>query len=396
MILFFNLCVSFILNFGSFYIGDYNLIYQNQLDSCKSFMRSQGGWQSSYGNVSDEYFIGQLSNGNIIFYFPREVAESSFSSSCSVSSSSDYGFTCFFTQWVQITWNGSSCSYVWLDNSSSYRSFTYPNSSNGVSGDIVFSGSDSFYYNGDYLITVNPPPSSPIVEGHSSGWGNTLEEVNGVYYTVLGHSDISNSDSFDLVNSSSSITDKLLKAIGRINAGMSDNISFGLGTLISLFNRGLDVIGLDGVSSVLSDIYDIISGTSDSVTNIDNNVSDYIAWVSEPFDAAEFDLALQNSGFDNYSSLANNIKQTLDMARVDSSHVFITLDLSNIAYFSSFGSQTFDLASYLNGSKNIWQPILLTFIYATIFWGFFRSVPNIIGGASPLANSVEGVKNNAK
>ena len=234
-------------------------------------------------------------------------------------------------------------------------------------------------------------PSPPVISfnGHASGWADTLEEVDGNYYTILGHSDITNEDSFDLVSSSSSTLEKLLKAIGRLTSSMNDNISYGLGTLISLFQQGLEVVGLDGIATRLDNLFNKVESGVDTTEN-------YIAWVSEPFDAAEFDLAVQNSGFGNFSSLAHTLQTTIDASRVDNTHVYITLDLSNITYFSGFGTKTYDLATYLNGSKDVWQPLLLTFIYATVFWGFFRSIPNIIGGASPVVNTVYGGVKNAK
>lgn len=406
MIFLFNLFVCFIVQFGTvipYNMGTLNAQNEFYIDNIKSRISSNyNGWgsMSDYLNIPNDRWVvimgaqlwGSTRNQVTVLCPCEDINGNSSSISCNSFTSSDGlvdSVSLNFNNYVQFFSVDSYINNPYLDG---YRNFSF-GSSEAYSLLYCFT---PIYYNNDIVVDSFVTPPVLDFSGHASGWSDTLEDVDGFTYTVIGHSDISNSDSFDLVSSSSSTVEKLLKAIGRINSGMSDNISFGFGTLISLFNQGLDIIGLDGVSSTLSDIYDLLSGTSDSISNIENNVSDYIAWVSEPFDAAEFDLALQSSGFDNYTSLANNIKQTINMARVDSTHVYITLDLSDIAYFSSFGSQTYDLANYLNGSKNIWQPFLLTFIYATIFWGFFRSVPNIIGGASPLANSVEGVKNNAK
>ena len=310
-------------------------------------------------------FVVNRNNSTYPYYlfYPKELIDNSVSSSISASSRNDTYVTIVSTNFLRFQINASG----------GFATGTTPSVNN--IGNVYFSNtSNQLLYNAYYTLPIDDIDTfvvdhqglPPIIdfEGHASGWGDTLEDVDGVSYNVLGHSDITNADSFDLVTSSSSTVEKLLKAIGRITSSMNDSLSFGLGTLISLFNRGLSVIGLDDLAF---------------------NVSATYNYLAEPFDYVGFMGHVNHSSLGRLISEVGSIDFTAHSYNPDD--IVIRWNLTSI-YPGAVGS--FNLSSALDGSKSVWQPLIICFLYATLCWNLLKGLPNLLNGVSSVSSDVRG------
>lgn len=292
IIQFITLIISLFVQFGSFYITPYNDVFVSNLEACKSFMRSQGGWQSTYGNVSNDFFVGKKSGNNFIFFFPREVAESNYSSSYSVLSVDDYGFNVHFSEWVQITWSGSSNTYVWLNNNNNIR-FNYPTDVNNiVSDDIIYSGSDNFYYNDNYLITITQqlPPKNDF-DGH---YEPTVAPEN---LDFTGHSNVTISNS-SITTENGNITQNIL---GKMNNAINS-----LGNIVAN--------GFNGVYSLLGQINNNIGSV---FGNLFGKIS-YILYIPSADEIfTTFNGSLLGQNLHLFSDVENSVRDNLIITTPD-------------------------------------------------------------------------------
>lgn len=253
----------------------------------------------------------------------------------------------------------------------------------------------SFSYQGIDTISWDVP-SNPVVsfDGHATGWSDLLiEDENGNVYTSLGHSLTFDDDALDFLNSYWSQHSKddfyssMLALNNRILSGISDSLSFGLGII------GKDIDDLkswcDGFLSVfgisIDDLVDKMLEISGVATDINDNLEGYIDYVSEPFDASEWDLLMSTGNIGEFSSLAHSIEQ-MTTDRTDAQHIYISWNFGNVQYFGGASGRV-DMAQYLNSSKSVWQPFILTFLYAAIIWQFVKSLPNLLQGASSSVNT---------
>lgn len=338
---------SFLIQFGVISYGEVAPNYQYIVDDIQAYLASGNSWQQSYALTPDEYWIVyRLEDGTYRAFIPRELPEPSFSSSVLVNSLiNDVGLNVTFYNYVLMNYNGSTVGFEWP---SSYDfSFYYYNADDSYHPRLLYVGQDSFYYDGEYQVTLTIASPPNLKQDHASGWSSLIEETEDGTFTVFGHSNgaITNENSFWLVDSTSQLTDKLLTGIGNLLSGISDTLSYGLG-------------------------------------EIKNYLVNFYSWATDPLDTEHFTLMLNSSILGPLLNLDLDFKNHIP----ESQDIIISWDLSNVQYFGG-ASGSINLSHKLNPSKNIWQPLLLTFLYAATVWGLFKSIPNIFGGVSPLAEN---------
>lgn len=299
-------------------------------------------------NIDITYVIVTTRNNSTYPYslfVPKETIDNSSSSTWSVVDRTDnyvnvtmWGFYRFDMMAngsiVNSSLNTGSVGKMYFDSSVSSGGIIYV----GNHYTLPYSGTDTF------IFTL--PPN--VKQDHASGWSSLIEETDNGTYTVFGHSNgaITNENSFWLVDSTSQLTDKLLTGIGNILSGISDTLSYGLGEIKNYF------------------------------------VSFY-NWIQEPLDHDNFILMLNSSILGPLLDLDLDFKNRIP----EHQDIIISWDLSNIQYFGG-ASGSINLSHKLDASKNVWQPLLLTFLYASSCWGLLCSIPNLISGFSPVSNSV--------
>lgn len=338
---------SFLIQFGAvdFPINatlDYNV---NSSDLVNTMVNNINGLHDF--NIDITYVIVTTRNNSdypYTLYVPKETIDNSSSSTWSVVDRTDnyiqvtmWGFYRFYMtangSIVNSALNTGSVGKMYFDSSVSSGGIIYV----GNHYNLPYSGTDTF------IFTL--PPN--IKQDHASGWSSLIEETDNGTYTVTGHSNgaITNENSFWLVDATSDLTHKLLTGIANIISGISDSVSYGLG-------------------------------------EIKNYFVSFSNWIQEPLNHDNFILMLNSSILGPLLDLDLDFKNRIP----EHQDIIISWDLGNVAYFGG-ASGSINLSHKLNSSKNIWQPLLLTFLYATTTWGLFKSIPNIFSGVSPLSDN---------
>lgn len=387
--LFCSMCVQFC----SFNIQPYNNINYPIVDAVRQKLQSGNSWQQSYSLVdSSHYFVLDMANGTYKLFIPRELPEPNYPSSMTVNDSNGHYISCTLYNYVEMTYTPSTNTVGFQWPSTVSYTFYYPTES--LTPTIVFCGADNFYYNNDYLIVVRA--AAPVVsfDGHATGWSDLLKEGDdGAIYTELGHRFTFDDNTLETINNywelhaGDDFSESLLAMNNRILSGISDSLSFGLGII------GKDIDDLkswcDGFLSVfgtsIDNLVDKMLEISGVATDINDNLEGYIDYVSEPFDAAEWDLLMSTGNIGEFSAIAHSIEQ-MTTERTDAQHIYISWNFGNVQYFGGASGRV-DMAQYLNSSKSVWQPFILTFLYAAIIWQFVKSLPNLLQGASSSVNT---------
>ena len=363
MIFLLTLFSSLIIQFGSVSLP-YKVNEFDFIDSVKDYLNNYTGAPDEFywfANNDIPYIVQRFSlnsdgSGAYNVYFPIENYNTS------VSSSITPGYDGFRGQFTLYNFCGcqflinSDGSHVTLNggfNTTSSVAFNYffPNDSALGSysyGRIV--GLYNYYiYNGSDLILFNDPSFS--LSGHTQNGKN--EHTNTLLPfpnapSITGHSSVSSVDD--------SNTNNLL-------GNILNSIQYGANSVINGINNLGYFIG-----------------------NLWGNINSTINYVIAPVDSEEFvDIVGHSSFATTYTNLQELKNSFVNMAPKDGVPIEFTLPDS-----MGGGTYSFNLATYLNGTKRTWQPLLLIFLYAGAVWGLYKSFANLVNGIAPGADYVRG------
>lgn len=118
------------------------------------------------------------------------------------------------------------------------------------------------------------------------------------------------------------------------------------------------------------------------ISDLYGNINDTINYIIEPLDQEEVIDIMKNSHYNGLFEDLKNVKESFDNLS-NSDHVILSFTLPAYLGGDTF---SFDFAQYFNSSKHIWQPLLLTFLYASLVWGFYKGFANMLNGSSPFVS----------
>lgn len=389
---------SLIIQFGVVGYGDIAPNYQYLIDDCQSFLSSGNSWMQSYSRVPDEYWYAfDRGNGSYWLMFPREVAESNFSSSETVNSLiDDYGLTVTFVEYVRITYDGSRYSYEWPGTWST--NIYYYSEENTLYPELLYLGRESFYYDGEYQVNLSTGEDVMVdifsgigslgSGGHSSG-GNPLEDLESFSWDKNAHTFKPSGHSIGV--SSSSATYDYSNAEQNLLAQVVDNTN----DLISNTNN----IG-GALETINNNLISGISALYNGISQFNNNfITSYV------YDEEKVNDTITNSSMFAFANATTDMTETIinesdvlldavhDMEEKQDLVIYLDLTKWRIpVYSSSTGVNTSYVKpynevvqidfSFLKETKSIWQPILLGILYLSLFLSIYFDLPNILRGAN--------------
>ena len=252
--------------------------------------------------------------------------------------------------------------------------------------DLPYGNTSTFNWQTEQPIPIGFGSGSLGVGGHSSG-GSPIDELNnnGVTWSSIQGNYTSSGHSVQNVTTPA-------------NPDPNSNLELILsGFLGGILNNTNDLLGnTSQLGSVLGGVSNnVIQGSSaifNGISNLNNTIMDFIAYIREPLDQDRISGKLVevpiyqtiNSlvGFsDSFLSAINSIQ--------DPEHLYLTMDFRNANEpFRRLGLYVFDF-TFLDNLKSTWQPILLAILYLTLGVNIFYDLPNIVHGISGLSGGDE-------
>lgn len=394
---------SFLVQFGALTLPqtvevpeDFN--FNVFISSARDDMVNRGDVFSYYGDISIQEFQSNLlfmkytKPSNFVYrvtmYLPSESFNSSLSSAFRCYYADNYGTTVianislynYATIVYDFDISSNTVTYMTSTvNSSPEFSAYYPINSND-SETYLFINTNIDYNGVNYLTpgTYNFVDTSQVdfqenqfqgffdggVFGHSQGGLSEAGQaiLNGTYsWSGTPKQDGHNTNG--LVHPSSSsfdYTNPLQNLLGQI----VDNTN--------------DIIG--NTNNIVYDIRNGFTALINSTLNIGQNVASFFNYVTEPLDMEHLNSTIEDSIFfqniNRFFDIVDYISNSASSNLTDNDDLVIYYDLRPV--YNVFGSVSFN--SFLGSSKSVWQPFLLTFLYATVVFGFIHSLPNLVNG----------------
>lgn len=164
-------------------------------------------------------------------------------------------------------------------------------------------------------------------------------------------------------------------------------------------HSSVNTVDDSNTNNLLGNILNSIQYGSNSIVNGINNIGQFVGnlwgninstinYIIEPVDAEEFKNVVSHSPFSSAYVEFQGLKNVIGNMSSSEDGVPINFTLPDSL---GGGSYSFNLANYFGSSKPIWQPLLLTFLYASAIWGLYKSFANVVNGVSPVANDIKGV-----
>lgn len=355
---------SLMINFGAVTVTPFNMsslnnngVGQQYIDELRSRIATnfQGYYASTYGwisDVPDESIIvtyGDTLWGSYQSIYKVLVPLESYNHNSSSVTCNNYTYsdgvvdsvTISFNNYVEF-WIGGN-NYVNNPYVNGYRNYTFGSSDNYrlVYCKIPIYCSETLVVDSVYM---------PSIEGHTQNGVNDFQDVSLPFgsVSVSGHSSVTTVDD--------SNTNNLLGNI--------------LNSLHHGFNRLVD--GLNNLGYYTGRLW--------------GNINSTINYIIEPIDPDEFGDLVGHSSLSPVFEELKNIQHSIEGIVQDDDVVFVF----TVPNFLGGDSYSFRISDYLDQSKSSWQPLLLTFLYASVVWGFYRGFASLVAGLSPAANDVKG------
>ena len=266
------------------------------------------------------------------------------------------------------------------------------------------------YCNGELVVNLNDEveipefPSLPGIGtlsgtgGHTSG-GNPFTSIDNMGANVFGHSSATaqtsghslnvtpNNASYDFTNASQNLLGQIV-----------DNTNNIIGNTSSIFS-GMSVLNgnlINGMSAIFNGISALNENVSDSAESIHLDVIFFARYVMEPYDAEEIEQKWAGTKMQEFSDsfetwidlCSDNIDYIASgVASTDTNELVIPIDFRpwsvTTEYYGTitpYNQLYYMRFSFLDETKSLWQPILLSFIYLSLLLGLIWDSPNIIRG----------------